>query len=140
MIGAYEKAANTNLRVWARRLMVKPDYDKATEFLKREFRGSVLRGPCTYLMCVYLKKNKAVPRHAVREAGFIAGELLARAIHRELVSDSLTVTGAVIAAQRHQANLWLQHSNALVGAVVFAIERRTREKSAFGNVMQEKMH
>ena len=36
----YEKAAQTNLKVWARRLGVKPDSEKATEFLKREFRGS----------------------------------------------------------------------------------------------------
>lgn len=135
----YEKAAETNLKVWARRLGVKPDSEKATEFLKREFRGSVLRGPCTYAMCVYLKKNKVVPTHCVRSAGYIAAELLVAAVRGELIGGSLTTTGAIISAKRHEANLWLQHSRALVGAVVYALKRREIEKDTLGSRIQQMM-
>lgn len=135
----YEKAAQTNLKVWARRFDVKPDSDKATEFLNREFRGSVLRGPCTYTMCMYLKKNKIVPTHCIRSAGFIAVELLVSALRNELVGDNLTTSGAIIAARRRDDNIWLQHSRALVGAVVFALKRREIEKNSFGAHIQQRM-
>ena len=110
-----------NMKVWARRLHVEYEEEKASKFLDEFHPGSVLSGPLTYL---FAKRNNRDVK-----LGAVCANTLVSILRGENGGKNAYTTSLQEAEKLGMSAVWIANYQLIVGEVESAIQQRNAEKA-----------